>query len=201
MTKTHAIKIVSIFTLLLFASAVYARQISYSYVQGTYFSYTDSSLGFDINGNAIGASGSFALAKNFAVTAAYANVSYDRTFGVKLTGNGFSAGITAHTSIAPNVDLYGNFSAIHDEVTADNGITSASTSDTGNVVSVGMRALVNNNIELGLSGSHSDIFGSTTNTYEVDASYYVNEKVSIGVGYISSDNLTGYGVGVRFDLE
>lgn len=201
MVKTQIIKVISIISILFFTTSAYARQISYSYVQGVYASLTDSSLGTDVNGTGIELAGSFAVAKNIAVTAGYVNESYDRIFGIKVTGNGFTAGITAHTSIAPNVDVYGNFSAIHEETKVDNGITSTTNSDTGNAISVGVRGMVNNQFELGLSATRTDIYSTTTNSYALDALFYVNEKVAIGAGYQSSDNFHAYLLGVHYDLK
>jgi hypothetical protein len=189
-------------SMMLISTGVYAKKISYDYVGAGYVSLTTSSLGFDLDGSAFEAAGSYSLTPNIAVSANYINESYNRYLGYKLTGNAFSIGVTGHTSIAPAMDIYGNFSVISGDAKVDfNGTTVASNSDTGNVITVGLRAMASEQIELELSGNRTDLFGDTTNSFTVNAGYYVNDKVMIGVGYTSSSDVDGYIVSVKYDLK
>jgi len=202
MSKLKQIKIISIISLLLISTGVFARGITYDYVGAGYASYTDSSLGFDLNGSAFMVGGSYSLAPKIAITASYVSDTYDRYLGYKLSGSTLSVGITAHTSISPSADIFGNFSVLNADAKVDYyGATVLSDSDTGNEVTVGLRTMASDQIELGLSGSRTDLFGDTNNSFSINASYYVNDKVVVGVGYSSSNNVDGYIVNVIYILK
>ena len=107
------------FTLALLLSQTAFADISYDYVQGAYGKLTDSGLGFDVDADAFAVSGSFSATPDIAITASYADTSYDRFYALDSFGNilnidtdatELNVGVTLHGTVAPDTDLYGNFS-------------------------------------------------------------------------------------------
>ncbi|MDT8452848.1 MAG: outer membrane beta-barrel protein [Gammaproteobacteria bacterium] len=178
-----------------------SKDISYDYVQGTYSSITDDSLGVDIDGDGFAVSGSFSVSPNIAVTALLGSTSYDRIAGIDIDSNEFDFGITAHTSIAPNTSVFGNFSIVNAEVEASDSFTTISDDDTGNAISVGIRHMASENIEIGVGLSRADIFDDTANTFGFGARFYANEKFSIGVGYRTGDDVAALLLNARIDIK
>ena len=178
-----------------------SKDISYDYVQGTYSSLTDSSLGVDIDADGFAVSGSFSVSPNIAVTALLGSTSFDRTAGVDIDTNEFDFGITAHTSVAPGTDIFGNFSIVNGEVEASYGFTTISDDDTGNSITVGLRHMPSESVELSAAFTRVDIFDDTGNTTGFGVRFYANEKISFGVGYSTGDDVDALILGARIDIK
>lgn len=196
-TKTYMV----VASILVLSSNAFSKEISYDYVQGTYSSITDSSLGVDVDGNGFAASGSFSISPNIAITALYGAVSFDRVFGIDVDATELDFGITAHTSIVPNTDIFGNFSVINGKVEASDGFTTISDDDTGNSISVGIRHMATDKAEISAGFSRVDIFDDTANTFGVGARFYANEKLSIGIGYSIGDDVDTFLLNARIDIK
>jgi hypothetical protein len=201
MLKNTAINNLIVIAALSFSSSVSSREISYDYVQGTYLSITDSSLGVDVDGNGFSFSGSFSISPNIAVTALFGAASYDRVAGIDIDATEVDFGITAHTSIAPNTDVLGNFSVVLVDVEVSDGFTTITDDDTGNAISFGLRHMASDTAELNVGFSRVDIFSDTGNTFGFGARFYANNKFSVGVGYSTGDDVDTLLLSARIDLK
>lgn len=188
-------------SLLALSTSAISREISYDFVQGSYESITDSSLGVDVDGNAYSFSGSFSISPNIAITALFGSASFDRVFGIEVDATEFDFGITAHTSIASGTDISGNFSVINGDIEASDGFTTASTDDTGNMISVGIRHMASDNAEIDVGFSRVDIFDDTSNSFGFGARFYANETFSIGIGYSAGDDIDTIILNARIDIK
>ena len=188
-------------SILALSSNVFSKEISYNYIQGTYSSITDSSLGVDVDGNGFAASGSFSISPNIAITALYGTVSFDRVLGIDVDATELDFGITAHTSIAPSTDVFGNFSVINAEIEASDGFTTISDDDTGNSITIGIRHMATDKIEISAGFSRVDIFDDTANAFGFGARFYANDKFSIGIGYSTGDDVDTLLLNARIDIQ
>ena len=103
------------------SSSVISKEISYSYIDATYASITDSSLNEDIDGDGFGVSGSFSVAPAIALTASFSSTSYDTFQGIDVDFTELTFGVTAHASVAPGTDVYGGFSVLKINSEVSNG--------------------------------------------------------------------------------
>ena len=187
--------------ILVASTSAMSKEISYDYVQGTYISSTDSSIpGFDINADGFGFSGSFSVSPNVALTAGFGATSFDRIQGIDIDATSIDFGITAHTSVGPKTDILGNFSILLVDVEASDGFITISDDDTGNVISVGLRHMASDAVELEVGFSRADIFDDTSNTIGFGARFYANDKVSLGAGYSTGDDVDSLILNVRIDI-
>lgn len=173
--------------MLALSSNAFSKEISYDYIQGTYSSITDSSLGVDVDGNGFAASGSFSISPNIAITALYGTVSFDRILGIDVDATELDFGITAHTSIAPSTDIFGNFSIVNGEVKVSDGFTTISDDDTGNSITIGLRHMPTDKTEINVGFSRVDIFDDTSNIF--------------GFGYRTGDDVDALLLSARIDLK
>ena len=187
---------------LAFSSNVISKEINYDYAQGTYRSFTDSSLGPDIDANGFAITGSFGVTPNIAIAAEYGTRNYDRYLGLDFDFKELTIGLTAHTSIASETDIFGNFSVLKVEGEIDDGFTTTSDDDTGNTISVGLRHMIKNTTELNASLTREDIFDDTNNIFSVGARFYANETFSLGIGYSTgNDDVDAILLNARIDVK
>jgi len=164
-----------------------SKDISYDYVQGSYSSITDSSLNVDIDGTGFDLDASFSVAPSIALTAGYGTTDYDRTFGIALEFTALTLAVTAHTSVAPGTDAFGNLSLLDIEAEASNSTTKINDDDTGNIITAGLRHTINDSFELEASVSRYDAFYDSFTDVVLGARFYANESISAGIAY-SQDN-------------
>lgn len=179
---------------------IMSKEISYDYVQATYSSITDSSLGVDVDGTGFAPSFSVSITPNVAFTALYGTTSFDRVLGLEIDTTEFDFGFTAHKSIAPNTDVYGNFSVVNADLEVSDGFTTASADDTGNAISVGIRHMAIGT-EINLVFSRSDVFDVTSNSFGFGARFYADEEFSIAVGYNTGDDVDVLLLNARIDFK
>lgn len=141
--------------------------------------------------------GSLAVTPNFAGTASYSSASFD-FLGNDIKAKVLSIGITAHTSVAPSIDVLGNISVARGEGKASNSFNEVS--DTGNIITVGIRYLMAEDVEFSLGFSRADLLNDTANSSGLSVNLYGNEKVSLGFGYSAGDNESALSFSIRVDL-
>ncbi len=180
---------------------VFSNEISYDYIQGTYHSISDDSLGVDIDADGFSFGGSFSISDNLALTAGFGAASYDRVAGIDIDTSDFSFGMTFHQSVASGTDVYGNFSIVNAEYELDDGTTRISDDDMGNVIAIGVRHMASEKIEIGANISRTDVFSDTSNSFGVGAIFFINDKVAFGVGYSSGDDVDALSLGLRANLK
>lgn len=179
-----------------------SREISYDYIQGTYASSTidTGTTSGDIDANGFGVSGSFSITPNVAFTAGFGATSFDRFLGIDIDTTELTFGVTAHTSIAPGTDISGNFSVLMADIEVSDGFFTASDDDTGNIISVVLRHMVTDAVELNVGFSRVDVFDDTSNTFGFGARFYTNEKFSFGIGYTTGDDVDTLLLNARIDI-
>jgi len=188
-------------SMLALSTTVLSKEISYDFIQGTYSSITDSSLGVDIDGSGFAISGSVSISPSVAFTALYGDVSYDRFLGVEADATEMGFGITAHTSIAQNTDVLGYFSVINVEVEVSNSFASISDDDTGHSIGIGLRHMATDNVEIDIAFTQADIFDDTGNQIGLGARFYANDKLSFGVGYGMEDDVDALLLNIRAEFK
>ena len=111
-------------------------------------------------------------------------------------------GLTSHSSITPETDIFGSFSVLKVEGEIDDGSTTTSDSDTGNTISVGLRHMINNTVELNASLTRENIFDDTIIINSFGARLYASEIFSVGVGYFTgNDDVDAILLNVRIDFK
>lgn len=181
----------------------FSKEISYDYIEGTYSSLTidtGTSVG-DLDGNGLGISGSFSVTPAIAITAGFISTNYDEFLGVDIDTSEFAVGITGHVGIAPNTDIYGNFSVLKGRIELSDGFTSYDDTDTGNVISAGIRFLATENIELQVGFSRVDIFDESDNGFGGSLRFYASEKFSLAAGYSTVDDVDAFSLNARLDFK
>ena len=182
------------------ASAI-SREISYDYVQGTYSSLTDSSLGIDIDANGFFVSGSVSISPNIALKALYGTTSFDRVAGLDIDTTEFDFGITAHTLVTPETDISATFSVVNADTEISDGFTTLSDDDTGNAISIGVRHMASDIAELNLGFSRVDIFDDTGSSFGFGVRFYANDKFSVAIGYSTGDDVDTILLNARIDIQ
>lgn len=180
-----------------------SKEISYDFIQGTYASVTvdTGTTAGDLDGNGLAASGSFNVAPAIALTASFGATSFDRLQGIEIDTTAFSFGVTAHTSVSPGTDVFGNFSVLLADIELSDGFTTVDDDDTGNIISIGLRHLATEKVELEVGFSRTDVFDDTANTFGVGVRFYANDKFSLGIGYATGDDVDTLLLNARIDIK
>ncbi len=177
--------------LLIPATNTFSASISFDYAEATFASGTinrDETPG-EIEGNGIG----FALSLGFNPHYAIALSVLATTFGTFQyqpvdTIKTSRLGLTAHTEVAQATEVFGNASLLKAEITSTSAGVSASDSDIGYSLNVGIRHFLSQSFELELGISHFYAFDYPANTFNSEIRYYVRKRLSLGLAYKTGDN-------------
>lgn len=184
-------------------SNVMSEGASFDYVQIDYISSTidlDASID-EVEGDGIGLALSLSFNPAFAMRLAVAATTFDTFQGVGVdTAKITDLGVTAHTSVASGTDLYTNLSIVKAEITATDGVDSTSNNDFGGKIRIGVRQRVIDVLEIDLYASHVKVFGNAVNTFAIDSRFYLRKRVSLGLGYVASDDVYSLLLSVRVDV-
>ncbi|MEP7702371.1 porin family protein [Paraglaciecola sp. 25GB23A] len=149
----------------------------------------------DVDGDKLtgfGLSGSKLLAENFFVVGSYGSASDDiDVFGanVELDFNTLSLGLGYRYAFSKSSDFFGVISYEDVEVEATYEGNSESNGDNGYGLTVGVRSMLSEKIELSGSIQYVDIADETETAFGVAALYNFTEQFSAGVGYSKADDL------------
>ena len=184
-------------------SDVMSEAISFDYVQATYISATidpGSSID-DVEGDGIGFSLSLSFAPAFAMKLEVVATTFDtyQSMGVD-TVKMSALGVTAHTSVASETEVFSTVSAVKAEITANNGGVPTSDSDFGGRVILGVRHLATDRLEVEMAASHINVFGHTVNSYMVGARVFIRKRASVGFGYSASDDVDSLLLDFRMNI-
>lgn len=180
-----------------------SKDISYDFIQGTYSSSsvdTGTSVG-DIDADGFAVAGSFSVAPAIALSVGFGATSFDRIQGVDIDTTELTFGVTAHTSVAPNTDVFGNFSILKANVELSDGFNTVDDDDTGNVISIGLRHMATETVELAVGFSRVDVFDDTANTFGLGARFYASDKFSLGIAYSTGDDVDTLSLNARIDIK
>lgn len=133
-------------------------------------------------------SGSKLLGDDFFVAGSYGNAS-DDIDGVEVDFNTLSVGLGYRYSISQNTDFFGVASYEDWEVEASYQGFSASVSENGYGLKIGVRSMISEKIELSGTLQYVDIADETETAFGVSALYNFTEQFSAGVGYIKEDDV------------
>jgi len=185
-------------TLLLLAAPTFAADISYNFIEASYQEIDiDGGAfgGFNVDGNGYGLGGAFEINENWFIGASYSKADFD--FGVDYDEIMLGAGY--HVPISDNADFYGMFSYVSAEVSAD-GFGSAD--DDGYAATIGLRGMVGERFELNGSLAYVDFGnGGDTTAFGAGALYNFTDALAAGVSISIDDDVTSYGIGLRFYFD
>lgn len=182
------------------STGVLSREISYNFVQGTFVSSTVDTGFEDVDATGIGVSGSFVITPNIALTAGFGTTSFDTFLGVDIDTTELSFGVTGYTSVAEGTSVFGNFSVLKANIEATDGFNTIDDDDTGNVISVGLRHMATDAVEIEAGFSRVDVFDESGNTFGIGIRFYANDKFSLGVGYATGDDVDSLILNARFNI-
>lgn len=164
------------------------------------FDYNYLSLGYgnieyddiDVDGDAIGVDGSYALSSNFHVFGGYAMADLD--FGVDATE--FGAGVGYNTSVSPTVDLVARLSYQYLEVDVPDF---GSEDENGIGLGVGFRFAATEQFEIDADIDYVDLgdAGDET-TFGLGGLYSFTNAFAVGLGGNWSDDASAYTLSGRF---
>ena len=180
--------------LVLVLSPAMADGLSYNFIQLGYqkADLDDDLAGISVDGDGYGISGSFEVGENFFIGAGYSALDFD--FGVDL--DQLSIGGGYHMSLSDRSDFYATLSYIRAEASVSGF---GSVDDDGYGVSVGIRGLLSDNVELNGSIAYSDLGdGADGTAFGAGALYSFTENFALGFDVSVDDDVTMYGVGARF---
>jgi hypothetical protein len=171
-------------TLLATTTASHAYDFSYNYIQGSYASSTDDSLGVDIDSNTIGLFGSLEVSDFVAITAGFASTDYD---DIDVDATQLEIGATLHTGLGQMTDGFVNLSLV--QVDVDFPPPFADEDDSGYGIVAGLRHAVNEQFELNAAFSHVDVFDDSSNQIGFGARFYFTTSASLGLSYATGDDV------------
>ena len=164
--------------------------------QAANFNYNYGQIGYETGDyEGLTLTGAFEVNKELFVVARYVAVT-DDSFGIDLDYDEISVGAGYHMPIDQKTDAVftvsfnsGEFSqlVLGNKVTFD---------DTGLLATAGVRHNLNNKIELAGGIYHISTFNGDTGI-QGEARYNIDNKMSVGVSYVSGDYLDGLGLNFR----
>jgi len=181
---------IGVISLLILATPALADGPNYNYIQGSY-QHVDLDDGFfDVDGDGFGISGSVALGDNWQLIGGYNSTDFD--FGVDLDelliGGGF------HTSLTPNMDFVANLAYVR----LDASVLGQSFDDDGIGVSIGLRAMASEKLELAGFVEYIELSDSGNDTsLRGEAWYNFTQNFAVGVNMGAADDVVRYGIGAR----
>ena len=170
------------------ASAI-SQGFNYDYIEGSYGSITiDTGIG-DVDGTGFAFSGSFSISENLAFGAGFSTESYDTFLGIDVDADSTVMGLAGHLSSGPKTDVIVGFSILNADIEESDGFTTISDSDSGTIITLGFRNMASDTLELAASFSSTDIFDDTSNQTAFGLRFYSSEKMSLGAGYATGDDV------------
>ncbi|MDX2411405.1 MAG: outer membrane beta-barrel protein [Woeseiaceae bacterium] len=183
--------------LLILSSAVaMADGLNYNYIQAAYQEVDiDLGGGFDVDGDGFGIGGSAAINDDWFIFAGYSTFDFESVVDLSsLTiGGGYRAAASDKT------DWFATLGYAQAEVDVQ-GFSSED--DGGYAVSVGLRSMVSENVELYGSLGYADLGGGADGTSIAAGFWYsLSGNVALGLGVDFDDDVTAYGVGFRLYFD
>lgn len=188
--------------LLMFFGGTSARAdgLGYNLVDLGYESFNDPSSSGITSDHAYTVDGSYALTKSFIVGGAYQHETANLPLG-DYSANGYSAGVGYRIPLTDRVDLFPQLSYDSVNASATQAGVNASRTDTGYDLSVELRGLVTDKVELDGGFDHSSV-GSATNNLFVTGLYSFTNNVAVGLSYSDAQSngstITGWAVALRY---
>ncbi len=168
------------------AFQVNAGELNYNFLQATYVSSDTNISGVNVDGNGFAVSLSKEISPNIAFVGGIDNQSFD--FGIDT--NSFSFGVNYHSPINEKSDFIIGFNVLNAEVSVDGF---GSEDDTGNIISIGMRNNLQNNMEFSWAFQRTDIFDDSSTSFSLGILIGLENNFQVGFGYSSGDDTDSIG--------
>ena len=181
---------------MLSSAVAMADGLSYSYVQANYQEIDiDFGGGADADGDGFAVGGSAEIGEDWFIFAAYST--FDLESVVDYTT--LTAGAGYHSDVSAKTDWFATVGYAEAEVDAS-GFGSAD--DSGFGISLGLRSMVNDNLELYGNIGYVDLGdGADGTTIGAGLWYTVSGNLALGLGAEFDDDVTGYGIGLRLYFD
>lgn len=180
-----------------YAGNTFANELSYDYVQLSYVA-TDAD-GLDMDGASL--DGSLKLNDNVFVVAGFAHDRSDRIGGLRAEVDSYKLGLGYRYGLNQQTDLVAGASWIRGKAQVSySGFGSASESDNGYSLDVGLRHLLTPQVELNAAVNYSDIFDGDDTALNLAALFHATHNLSVGVGYSVASDVDAWAVGVRLNF-
>lgn len=174
--------------LLLMAATPAMADISYNYVDLSVQRIELDVPGADVDGDGIAIGGSFEIAEDWFVQAGYGTADFD--FGVDL--DQFALGLGYRSAISQTSDVFATVSYLRADVSAS-GFGSAD--DDGFGISVGVRAMLTDVLELNGSIGYVDLDqGGDGTSISAGGLYSFTDTFALGLGIGFDEDVTSYGI-------
>ncbi|MCK5726847.1 MAG: outer membrane beta-barrel protein [Thiotrichaceae bacterium] len=163
------------FLLSVTAQTAQANNFNYDYVEGGYsFHKGSDNVKHDLN-----IKGSKAINPQVNIVAGYSKIDHEFVS----SSSEIEAGANYHMPINEKTDIVGGISLLH------SSSASNSNSQTGYKMGLGLRHQLTNEIEANTEVSHRDVGNQNeSNTFSIGGRYSINETLSAGIDYSSTDN-------------
>lgn len=182
-------------SLLVMAAPAFAADINYNFVELGYqkIDFDEDPLpGISVDGDGYGIAGSFEVAESWFVGVGYAQADFD--FGIDF--NTLSLGLGWHTAMSDRADFFAVVSYEQAEAEASGF---GSVDDSGYGLTIGIRGMVSDSVELAGSLGYVDFGdGGDGTAVGLGALYNFTENFAAGVQANFDEDVTAYGLGVRF---
>lgn len=179
-----------------------AGEISYSYLQSSYVTLTDSSNRRDLDATGFFASASFNLFQYLAVQGSVGGISYDEINQREITRTDYALGFTGHTPVASGTDLYLNASWLEQDIEINflNNSNVTEFDENGYGVTLGVRHRLNRNMEVGASLAQVEIFEKTDQA-SMELRYFIGNQFSLGVSYNVAEDVEAFLFSARINIK
>ena len=178
--------------LLLVAATPAMADISYNYVDFSYQRINIDATVFDVDGDGFGIGGSFEIAEDWFVQAGYDQADFDSGIDLDQT----SIGIGYKWPTSNTRDVFATLNYIRAE-RSTSGF--GAVDDDGLGLSVGIRAMPTDNVEVNAALGYVDLDDAGDNiTVSVGGLYSFNDAFALGLGTEFDDDVTSYGIFGRF---
>lgn len=179
-------------SLVLLATPALAGDLSYDFLGLGYQRVELDAPGSNVDGDGFGINGSFEVADTWFVAAGYSTIDFD--FGVDV--DQLALGFGHFMPLSPRTDVVATLSYLRADVSAS-GFGSGN--DDGFGVSVGVRSMLSDQLELDGSITYSDFSdGGDTTSFGAGVLYSFTNTIAVGLDISLDDDVTAYGLGARY---
>lgn len=186
-------KILGIMLFVLTAPAL-AGDLSYNYIEVGYQNVEIDDVGFgsSIDGDGFLVRGSFEVGDNWFVGAGYSQANFD----FNIDYDEMSLGLGYHAPISERADVFASLSFVRAEASIE-GFEPQK--EDGYGLSVGVRGMATENVELAASVGYVDLGdGADGTAFALGALYNFTDNFAVGVEVDLDEDATAYGLGARF---
>ena len=175
------------------AMPVFAGDLSYNYAELGYqrVELDDVFPGTDVDGDGFGVNGSFEIGESWYINAGYSKVDFD--FDIDM--DQASLGVGYHVAYSPRSDFFAEVAYVYADLSVSGF---GSTDEDGYGVTVGVRGMVTDVVELVGKASYVDLGEADGSSFGVGALYSASDMIAIGLFADFDEDATAYGLGVRF---